>query len=293
MIQIPFLLALAGEPAPCRTVSRPEIFAADLASAIPSFSALPPDLRVGYSPLPGADRVFHASELQQIAKSHGLDVSGLSDLCFAWKMSSPRAEEMIAAMRASLDFDARIEIIDASKAAIPPGELVFPRSTVQLPPASAPRGEVLWRGYVLYGENRRFGVWARVKISATVTRVVAVTDISAGQMIQKDQVRVESLEDFPLDSLTARNLDEVVGFISRQPLKSGAPIQKNQVDRAPDVMRGDLVRVEVQSGAAHLVFEGRAESAGSKGATVMVRNVSSGKDFRARVVDKGRVEVSQ
>ncbi|MBZ5602473.1 MAG: flagellar basal body P-ring formation chaperone FlgA [Acidobacteriia bacterium] len=293
MIQIPFLLALAGEPASpaCRTISRPEIFASDVAAAVPQFNALPSDLRVGYSPMPGNQRIFHGVELERIAKAQGLELTSLPDLCFAWRMTPPRAEDIVAAMRASLGSDAGIEIVESSNAPAPPGELVFPRNTLQFPSSGGPRGEVLWRGYILYNENRRFGVWARVKIAANMTRVVAIQEIAAGRPIQKEQVRLESCEDFPLDSLTARNLDEVVGFVPRQAIRTGAPILKNQIDRAPEVMRGDTVRVEVQSGGAHLVLEARAQTAGAKGSMIMVKNPSSGRGFRARVIDKGRVAV--
>jgi len=58
-----------------------------------------------------------------------------------------------------------------------------------------------------------------------------------------------------------------------------------------EVVRGDWVKVEVRSGAAHLDFEGKAESSGSLGEMVQVKNPSSGKVFRAQVVRRGRVLV--
>jgi flagella basal body P-ring formation protein FlgA len=292
MMQIPFMLALATQPDGCHAVTHEQILASDLAAAIPAFSPLPQDLLIGYAPLAGSRRIFHAVELERIAKVHGLDVASLQDVCFSWNMSAPRAEDLIAAMQASMgSVVAKIQILASSRAAVPAGEIVFPHSGLQLPSPSGPRGEVLWRGYVLYGQNRRFGVWARARIVADVTRVIATADITVGQPIQQEQVRLESYEDFPLDALIARNLDEVVGFISRQSIKSGAPILKNQIEPAPDVIRGDLVKVEVQSGAAHLVLDGRAQQNGAKGSTVLVRNVSSGRSFRAKVVEKGRVMV--
>ena len=41
----------------------------------------------------------------------------------------------------------------------------------------------------------------------------------------------------------------------------------------PDVNRGDMVEVEVRSGAAHLAFTGKAESAGRSGDTIVIRNL--------------------
>src|SRR5581483_1321678 len=98
MMQLPFLLALASEPAPspaCRTVSRSEILVSDIAAAIPTFAALPQDLRVGYAPYPGSRRVLHGPELERIAKSQGFDLSPLPDLCFGWQTSPPREEDIV------------------------------------------------------------------------------------------------------------------------------------------------------------------------------------------------------
>jgi flagella basal body P-ring formation protein FlgA len=59
----------------------------------------------------------------------------------------------------------------------------------------------------------------------------------------------------------------------------------------PDVAKGALVDVEVFAGAAHLAVKGKAQSDGFKGSTILVRNLSSGKDFRARVAGKDQVIV--
>jgi flagella basal body P-ring formation protein FlgA len=46
--------------------------------------------------------------------------------------------------------------------------------------------------------------------------------------------------------------------------------------------------VEIFEGAAHLELEAQALSAGVKGSTILVRNPSSGKDFRVEVTGKGQ-----
>jgi flagella basal body P-ring formation protein FlgA len=69
------------------------------------------------------------------------------------------------------------------------------------------------------------------------------------------------------------------------------PIHKTQLASLPDVARGALVDVEVFAGAARLLVKAKAQSDGFKGSTIMVRNLTSGKDFRARVAGKDRVIV--
>jgi len=58
-----------------------------------------------------------------------------------------------------------------------------------------------------------------------------------------------------------------------------------------EVERGDLVAVEVHSGAALVRFEAAAESGGKAGELVVVRNPANGARFHARVVAKGKVLV--
>ncbi len=59
----------------------------------------------------------------------------------------------------------------------------------------------------------------------------------------------------------------------------------------PAVERGDTVRVNLWSGAAHLSFEARAETAGSVGQRVRVWNPATRRRFLARVDGSKRVSV--
>jgi flagella basal body P-ring formation protein FlgA len=118
-----------------------------------------------------------------------------------------------------------------------------------------------------------------------------VADLSVGAPVREDQVRVESFDTFALDDRPARHLDEVVGFVPRALIRSGATVLRSQLSRAPEVARGDVVKVEVTAGAAHLEFEGRAQTDGVTGKTILVKNLTSGKDFRAQVTGKGKVSV--
>jgi flagella basal body P-ring formation protein FlgA len=300
MIMLPVLLAAArmatARPDACLTLESESVLARDIVSAIPAFSQFPPDFLLGYVTSSGAPRVFHGADLERIAKNRGADLHGLPDVCFARKTFIPQETQIQKAIRDAIqatagDQNARIEVIASSQRQAPSGELVFPRDGVQL--SASGQSDVMWHGFVRFGVSGKFPVWARVKITATMTRVIAITDIANGKPIQPGQVRLETCEDSPLDELTARNLEEVVGNISKMTIRSMTPIRKAQIERPPDVTRGDLVRVEVFEGAAHLVIEGHAESSGMKGSTILVRNPASGKDFRAQVTGKGVVTIGE
>ncbi|MGI8743257.1 MAG: flagella basal body P-ring formation protein FlgA [Bryobacteraceae bacterium] len=57
------------------------------------------------------------------------------------------------------------------------------------------------------------------------------------------------------------------------------------------VTAGDVVQVSAVSGQAQITFDAKAQSGGRKGDSILVKNPSNGRTFRATVTDKGKVEV--
>jgi flagella basal body P-ring formation protein FlgA len=89
----------------------------------------------------------------------------------------------------------------------------------------------------------------------------------------------------------ARNLDEVVGRVSRRSIRSGLPVFLTDLLEPLQVQRGDLVQVRVISGAAEIELEAQAESPGRLGDVIVLRNLQSQKTFRARIEGKGRAVI--
>jgi len=292
IMAFPFLLALSAPPG-CHAIQNEMILARDVAAVVPGFAQVAGDFHLGYVPSTGAPRIFRGVDLQRIAKNQGVEILDLPDVCFTLHTFVPQPEDIRTAIRESLAdvpgiATARIEISASSQRPAPLGKLIFPRTGMQQ--ASGTQPEILWRGYVHQADSD-FPVWARVRIVASMTRVVATANIPSGKPIRENQVRLESCEDFLLDEATARNLDEVIGYVPKSLLRAYLPIRKNQLTSLPEVAKGELVDVEVFAGAARLVVKGKAQADGFKGSTILVRNLSSGKDFRARVAGKNKVIV--
>lgn len=290
---LPLLFALSAPLQGCQILQSDVIFARDVTAVVPAFRQVAGDFRLGYVPLSGVPRLLLGADLQRIAKNQGVNLVDSPDVCFALRTFIPQPQEIEAAMRRTLAdvpgiAAAKIEISSASQHPVPFGELIFPRGGLQLPSGTQP--EVFWRGFVRHGEAD-FPVWARARILANTTRVVATANIPSGKPIQKSQVRVESCEDFLLDETTARSLDDVIGYLPKSLLRAYLPIRKSQLAASPEVARGEFVDVQVFSGATHLVVKGKAESEGATGSTILVRNLSSGKVFRAQVAGKDQVVV--
>jgi flagella basal body P-ring formation protein FlgA len=144
---------------------------------------------------------------------------------------------------------------------------------------------------VVYGDARQFAIWARVTVTATLVRVVAVESLRAGQLVEPGQLRLETSLGFPMPAKLAGSIGQVAGRLLLRPVPAGSPIHLDQLAAPFDVNRGDVVDVEVRSGAARLSFTGRAEADGRSGDMVAIRNESSKRLFQARVNGKGKALV--
>jgi flagella basal body P-ring formation protein FlgA len=231
-------------------------------------------------------------ELRRIGAQYGVSVPLDSQACFEWKMQHLTEDAVRAAIRESIQApEARVEILAMSKEPAPEGRLAFPQNGLSAASNTDPSTPVTWRGYIAYHSTRRFAVWARVRVSATMPRVVALEHLAPGKAITKEQVRLETSDDFPVRNDNARSLDEVIGRVTRRAVRSGVAVLRSDLAEAFQVERGQTVQVTAVSGAAQLELEATAEGSGRQGDVISVRNPRSGKLFRARVEGKGRAIV--
>ena len=292
-VAITLLLATAAmaapAPQPCVAVDNERITAGDLARAVASFSSIPADTDLGFAPVPGVRRYFHFPELRRMALRYNVALPTDSEACIERAMEILRPERVVEAMRKALaDPEARIEILELCRFPVPRGELEFQRATLPVD-TDAP---VVWRGMVRYADGRKYGVWASVKVRVRAIRVVATENLAAGKPIQPGQVKLETAEVYPAASVPAPSLETVLGSSVRVPVPAGGIIPAGMLDAPKEVERGDLVQVEVRSGAALLKLEARAESAGRHGEPIKVHTLVNGKSFSARVAGKDRVVVA-
>jgi len=283
--------ACAAEPVACTNVEGDQILGSDLARAMPAFRMIPPNVRLAPAPLPGGMRVFTEPELETLGSRYGLRIPILSSpVCFRLATAPLNRLLVVDAMQKSLHMpEARIELEEVSAEPAPPGTIEFPIAMLSHP--ASPDGPALWRGEVVSG-TRRFNIWARVRILAPAVRLVAAEDLRQGIPVQASQVRAETVEAFPsLQKTAPATADSIVGLLPTRIIPAGSEIRPDYLTRPLDVARGDMVRVEVQLGRAHLVLSARAETAGRTGETIAVRNPESSRIFQARVEGKDKVFV--
>lgn len=277
------LMTLLPPSGSCQPIHADQITGEDLARALPAFTRVPPDTMIANSPVPGSQRLFGWPELQRIARQFSVDLPPKSKACFEWQMRALTADAVRAAIRATLHSDARVEVLAISKGKVPEGQLVFPLSGLSASTNVDSLTPVSWRGEVIYDSSHKFTVWARVRMAATMTRVVSRDLLLPGQTVSAAQVALEPFEDFPLRANLARSLDEVIGHTLLRAIKPGTPVMRADLAEPLQVRRGESVLVTAVAGGAQLRMEAVAENSGKQGDMISLRNPRSGKTFRARV----------
>jgi flagella basal body P-ring formation protein FlgA len=261
-----------------------QVLAGDLASIAPEWSSIPPETPLSLAPAPGVQRVFRLPELRRLALRWNLTSLPERELCVTRPVARLDPAVLLAAMRQQLP-EARIEILEFSRQPAPQGKLEFPLAGLRQSSAGA-----LWTGSVKYAGERRFAVWARVKVLVKVVRVVATDTLLAGRPIEPALLRLESSEEFPSPGYVAA-VQEIAGKSARRSIAAGVPLRGEWLEPAKVVNRGDAVQVDIVNGGAHLTLDGVAASAGAIGETILILNPDSKRQFRARVVSQGKVLV--
>lgn len=275
------LAAAVAARGQCLPVQGERILAGDLARAVPAFAGLAPELVLGYAPAPGARRVYGAAELSRLARRYGLAAEPGMEVCFARPLETLTSERVAAALREALPA-ARIEILEFSKQPVPPGELSFPVSGLRTDPAG--HAPLFWHGIVAAAGHDDFPVWAKVRVQVSGKRVTAIAALAQGRPIESSQLREEPYEGPP----GWPDLSQIVGGVPRRPIPAGTPIELRWLDPPADVVRGELVRLEIRSGRTRVLLDGRAVSSAKRGDFVGVRNPANGKILEAIVADRGR-----
>ena len=266
--------------------SSDQVLAGDLAAAFPAWAAVPPATPLGLAPAPGVQRVFRLPELRRLAARWNVTPLPDQSVCVTRPVAACTAGRLLAAMQKEIP-GARIDLLDFSRQPSPEGELLFPASGLRQTPAGG-----YWSGYVRYGGNHRFVLWARVRVVVAVARVVAARDLKADLALEAAAVRVETREEVPAAGF-ATTVEEVAGKATRRAIAAGTALRSEWLEPAKVVRRGDTVQVEAVRGGARLQMECVAEASGAIGETIPIQNPVSKHSFPARVESKGKVVVTK
>ncbi len=281
--------------AACVAVPSSHILARDLSTALPLFQAVDPDTVIGFAPFPGTVRVLSSRDVVLVARRFGLAFppgETAPSMCVERTVHHFSFEEVTAALLSALGIaDVRLELLEFSNQALPPGRLEFQRSGLSKPPANNPETPVIWRGKLAYDDERSLVVWAKVRISVDRDIFLAKESIPKGAVIRASQIATTRLRQFPSLELSLGLPFVIVGKVARRTLPAGQAVIAEALEDLEDVLQGELVHVQAIDGGASIRFDAIAQSSGQKGEIITVHNPSSGRNFRGMIEGREQVVV--
>lgn len=175
----------------------------------------------------------------------------------------------------------------------------LPASAKELPPcetgfAFAPSNanDKPW-GRIPYDVSCQSPQWqlrARVEVTVTLSVWTARRSVRRGDNLSQGDLvrRPVVLDDIYGGFITDAN--QLLGYEARRNLRSGQVLSANMVAPPMLVRKGEDVVIRVRVKGVTASMKGQALSDGGKGDSIRVRNLSSGKELSAWVVEKGVVE---
>jgi flagella basal body P-ring formation protein FlgA len=287
-----FTLAFSAAATECITVTGDTIVARDLAKAVPEFESAPPDVVLSFAPIPGLTRAFRISEIAMFAKRFQITLKkeAARDVCFLSAAAVLTEDQIRAAILPAIhERVVSMKILDFSRSPVPPAKIEFRPAGLIRSSLNSP-GTIFWQGRVVMQSGHSFPIWAKLSIVVETKIVVSTREILKDRALTAEDVAFAEEAPFPLPKDTLTSLDGVAGQISLRNIAKGTPILKSMLELPKEVLQGQVVQVEAICGEARLSFEARAEMSGRHGDLITVLN-PNGRSFRARVIDKARVEV--
>ncbi len=139
------------------------------------------------------------------------------------------------------------------------------------------------------GETREVRGSADVSIQTPV--VVTARSMPAGAIISRQDVAVRMREYTAGSEGALHATEEALGKRARWQLTGGVQIRREYLEDPMAVRRGDSVTIVVESGPVRISGKGITLHAAGIGDTVMVRNVSSGREMSGRLSEDRVVRI--
>lgn len=138
-------------------------------------------------------------------------------------------------------------------------------------------------------ENWFIFITAEIQVLEPV--VVARTTLDRGTRLTSSMLEVRKIDTGRIRGDYFSSISEVTGMQVRNRIRAGDPVTSRQINFTQAVNRGDQVVIQARSETLRIRMTGEALEAGRIGDQIRVRNLQSGRTLRARIVERGVVEV--
>ncbi|MBH0201278.1 MAG: flagellar basal body P-ring formation protein FlgA [Nitrospira sp.] len=128
-------------------------------------------------------------------------------------------------------------------------------------------------------------------VAAMIDAVVVTRFLKADELIETGDLKTVGLRVHQVNHPFMTDQEEAAGKSASRPLPPDTPLRPAFVKAPLVVKKGDRVLIEAKRGGLSIRAYGVTKASGQVGQTVMVANLDSGRELRAKVVAPNLVEV--
>jgi flagella basal body P-ring formation protein FlgA len=141
------------------------------------------------------------------------------------------------------------------------------------------------------GGKEHLRLWVRAELRVFEEVVVSSQALASQDIVKASDVRLERREIAGLQGRPFYRIDEVVGQQVARAIPVNETLTQKKLERPTVMRRGSAVTLVYETGALRVETPGIAEENGKTGELIQVKNPSSGKLLRGRVLDGRMVRI--
>lgn len=136
-----------------------------------------------------------------------------------------------------------------------------------------------------------WSIFVQAQVNFSLSVLVARHNLTRGSIVQFDDLEQQTIDQRKAGRDYVTNTEAVVGKELKRQLQQGHAVRLAMLLEPKVIKRGDAVIVEAQAGNIFVATPGTALSDGKMGQQIRVKNESSRREIKVKVVGPGRVRV--
>jgi flagella basal body P-ring formation protein FlgA len=190
---------------------------------------------------------------------------------------------------ADMPIEARIKKIGyRGDIIVPPGNISF---EVIAPDSWEGWGNATVSLLVRVNDRVEKNLSARLEVEALGDMVVTARPLERGELIKAGDVLIQKRDISTAPPRVCKTLEDAVGKIVKTGIRGNTPIRADYLEKMPVVKNGQAVSIIAENDALCITAPGKAKKDGAAGDTILVVNMNTQKDVKARVIDSKTVSV--
>ena len=164
---------------------------------------------------------------------------------------------------------------------------------LQIPPSSGANtmGRRSFLIQVMVNGNAWKTIEALADVSAMIDVVVPSRFLKSDETIEPDDLAMARIVTYDVKHPFLTDPEAAIGKSAARPLQPNTPLRPTFLKKPFMVKKGDHVMIEARRGNFSVQTSGVTKGSGQVGQTVMVANLDSGRELRAKIVAPGLVQV--